>query len=117
LITPKYPEEPPRTSEPLAAHAPAFAVHVHIGVEPPGIPVPTVVGHPLADIESPLVNVTPSPPAESRETNTVPLPLFSVIAQDAVIESSKLVSFQIGHGLFVVQFPAATRTVGDVFVT
>jgi hypothetical protein len=34
-----------------------------------------------------------------------------------VIESCRVVSFQIGHGLAAEQFPAATTVVDDVFTT
>ena len=39
------------------------------------------------------------------------------IVQLFVIESNSVVSFQIGHGFVVVQFPAATSTVADALVT
>src|ERR1700730_8776780 len=55
LITPRNPEEPPRLSEPLAAHAPELATQLHSGVEPPGNSVPTAIGQLSALIVSPLV--------------------------------------------------------------
>src|SRR5437879_2283301 len=91
LSAPKYPELPPRVSVPLAAHAPALAVHVHNDVDPPGYPVPTDAGHASVDIESPFVYVTPSPPEPIRDTYTVPLPPVSVIVHGVVIESVSVV--------------------------
>src|SRR5215471_9472791 len=55
LITPKNPEDPPRLSQPLAAHVPELAVQPHSGVAPPGNSVPTLSGQLSELIVSPLV--------------------------------------------------------------
>jgi hypothetical protein len=52
---PKKPEEPPRLSEPLAAHVPELAPQVHSGVEPLGKPAPAEIGQLFALIDKPLV--------------------------------------------------------------
>src|SRR5215472_10595558 len=42
--TPRNPDDPPRSSEPLAANAPAVTPQDHIGVEPCGCPLPVPTG-------------------------------------------------------------------------
>ena len=55
LIVPIAPDDPPRVSVPVAAHAPLFATHVHSEVDPPGYPVPTDAGQLSVEIPRPLV--------------------------------------------------------------
>jgi hypothetical protein len=55
VMFPREPEEPPRVSEPLAAHVPELAPQVHNGVEPLGKPVPAETGQWSALIDRPLV--------------------------------------------------------------
>jgi hypothetical protein len=118
FIVPNIPDDPPRSSVPLAANAPAVTPQDHIDVEPDGYPVPTPTGQ-LSDVTViPLVRVTPRPPELNREIHTIPLPLLvKFTVQLLTIESCNWTSFQMGHGLAAVQFPAASREVADVLVT
>src|SRR5690242_2356218 len=44
FIVPIPPDDPPRSSVPLAANAPAVTLQIHIDVDPGGYPVPTPTG-------------------------------------------------------------------------